>query len=75
MRGGAPTAAWFRPPLQERLSRFRSSNDGNGGLRNPEIWAALGTASVASPTLGGAPSDRGGHLHLGLMLGQLRVEK
>lgn len=43
--------------------------------QNPEIWVAFGTASTTSPTLRGAPSDRGGHLHLGLMLGQLRVEK
>lgn len=43
--------------------------------KKPERLVGFATALMTMHNSGGTPADKGGHLHLGLMLGQRRVEK
>lgn len=43
--------------------------------KKTEIFGGFATAAMTIHNCRGALTDEGGHLHLGLMLGQLRVEK
>lgn len=57
------------------ITRARIINAAAERDPKPERPVGFATALTTTRNSRGSPADKGGHLHLGLMLGQLRVEK